>query len=91
MLNSRNLELLYRGRDSKGWIAAVVFSPDGSKLALASADNAVYIYDAKNGFALLFTCEGHSSGVRHLDFSLDSQFMQSCSAEFEIVDPSTHK
>ena len=60
----------------------MAFSPDGSKLALASADTTVYVYDAKNGFSLLFTCEGHASGVAQVDFSLDSQFIQSCSAQY---------
>lgn len=64
------------------------FSPDGSLLALGSRDNAIYTYQVKDNyrkFSRLGRCMGHSSIVTHLDWSIDSQFIQSNSAENELM------
>lgn len=41
-----NMEIVYEGRDSRSWIRACCFSPDGKSFALASTDNKIYLYDA---------------------------------------------
>ena len=40
------------GRDAKGTVAEVVYSPDGHVLALSSWDNSVYLYSVANGYKL---------------------------------------
>jgi len=42
------------------------------------------VYDAKNGFGLLYTCSAPTA-VTQLDFSLDSQFLQGCSADYALT------
>lgn len=46
-----NMEIVYEGRDSRSWIRACCYSPDGKTFALASTDNKIYLYDSKS-FAL---------------------------------------
>lgn len=43
-----NMEIVFEGRDSRSWIRACCFSPDGKSFAVASTDNKVYIYDSKS-------------------------------------------
>lgn len=43
-----NMEIIFEGRDSRSWIRACCFSPDGKSFAVASTDNKVYIYDSKS-------------------------------------------
>lgn len=45
------MEIVFEGRDSRSWIRACCFSPNGNTFALASTDNKIYIYDSKS-FAL---------------------------------------
>lgn len=42
------MEIVFEGRDSRSWIRACCFSPDGKSFAVASTDNKVYIYDSKS-------------------------------------------
>lgn len=46
-----NMEIVFEGRDSRSWIRACCYSPDGKIFALASTDNKIYLYDSKS-FAL---------------------------------------
>jgi len=45
VFNTESWQVVYAARDSRKWITAVRFSPDGNTLAVASADRSVYIYD----------------------------------------------
>lgn len=73
-------------------ILGVAFSPDGTKLATASADHAVKIWDLGNGHELL-SYNGHTDKVRCLAFSPDGKSIASGGAEKEIKiwDPATGK
>ena len=50
---------IYSDRNSRQWIEAIQYSPDGSKCAVGSHDNQIRIYDANNGYSLLATCSAH--------------------------------
>ncbi len=83
-----------------GEINALVFSPDGQRLATASSDETVKIWDLSNGHEIL-TYTGHSSGqtgsqrnkVRCLVWSNDGKFIVSAGMEknIKIWDPATGK
>lgn len=61
-------------------IESLAFSPDGRMLATGGSytNHYVRLWDAQSG-ALLRTLEGHTSGVSHVLFSSDSQFLISAS------------
>jgi WD40 repeat protein/Ca2+-binding EF-hand superfamily protein len=72
---------------SNKMISDIKFSPDGNYLATASSDCNIYLYkssDAKN-FIRLAVCRGHSGAVTHIDFSLNSQFLQSNATDCSLL------
>ncbi|CAM9178110.1 unnamed protein product, partial [Ectocarpus sp. 13 AM-2016] len=79
-----NMEILYEGRDSRSWIRACCFSPDGKSFAVASTDNKIYIYDSKS-YALKAKAQKHNSPLVALDFSEDSNYVQSASEDNELL------
>merc|ERR1719206_39249 len=88
VLDATTREVLGVHQDGGEPVHVAKFSPDGSLLALGSRDNAIYTYQVKDNyrkFSRLGRCMGHSSFVTHLDWSVDSQFIQSNSAENELM------
>jgi WD40 repeat protein len=64
-------------------VNSVAFSHDSSKLASASDDNMVKVWDASSG-ACLQTLEGHSSQVFSVAFSHDSSKLASASGDHTV-------
>jgi len=60
---------------AKEWISDIKFSPDNTKIAVGSHDDAIYILTYPD---LTFTkrsrMKKHSSFITHLDWSFDSNF-----------------
>jgi WD40 repeat protein len=75
-----------------GAVTAVQFSPDGSKLASASSDGKVMVWNPSTG-AHLHTLEDHSGWVNAVQFSPDGNKLASASASWHnnvmVWDPST--
>ena len=61
-----------------GWVSAVMFSPDGQRVASASYDGTVRLWESATG-ALLNTLEGHSDLVSAVIFSPDGKLIASVS------------
>ena len=57
------------------------YSPDGKFLAAGSNDMTVYIMSVTNYKKQVAKCKGNSSSITHLDWSKDSQFIMTNSAD----------
>ena len=64
-------------------VSSVAFSHDSARLASASWDNTVKIWDASSGECLQ-TLEGHSGDVRSVAFSHDSARLASASSDSTV-------
>ncbi|MEH1891862.1 MAG: ribosome assembly protein 4, partial [Nostoc sp.] len=65
-------------------VLSVVFSPDGQRLASASYDNTIRLWDAATGKPLQ-TLSGHSSRVLSVVFSPDGQRLASASYDKTVI------
>lgn len=70
--------------DSDEWIEAISYSPCGSKLAVGSHDNNVYVYDASS-YELLGKCTKHNSFIVSVDWSEDSSYLRTVCGAHELL------
>ena len=59
------------------------YSPDGQYLAVGSNDNFVDVYSVSGGYKHVGKCSGSSSFITHIDWSVDSQHLQTNSGASE--------
>jgi microtubule-associated protein-like 6 len=91
VLEANTLKELFSAHDAKEWISDIKFSPDGKLLAAGSHDNSVYVYSVSGGggaryaFKLRFKYSRHNSYITHLDFSADSQYLQTNCGAYELL------
>lgn len=84
---STNLRIYSAWKHSAKPITCLRFSPDGLNLAVASEDKNIYLYrsEDKKSFRRQAVCRGHSGTVCHLDFSANSQFLQSNGQDLALL------
>ncbi|MCQ2819417.1 MAG: EF-hand domain-containing protein, partial [archaeon] len=72
-------------------IEEIKFSPCGNFLAVGGIDkdkdafSHIFIYDVKKNFKLLKKMKGHTSRITHIDWSKDSEYVQSNSSSYELL------
>lgn len=83
-----SLKIYSTWKHSNKIINDIKFSPNDNIIAAASADTNIYIYK-KNSDNKTFTrqavCRGHSGGVTHIDFSMDSLYLQSNGTDYSLL------
>jgi len=88
VLDSATREVFGVYQDGGEPVHSVRFSPDGTLLALGSRDNAVYTYQVKDNYrkySRIGRCLGHTAHITQLDWSKDSQYIRSNSADHEVM------
>ncbi|XP_069116291.1 echinoderm microtubule-associated protein-like 2 isoform X5 [Argopecten irradians] len=81
-------EIVSTHTDGNEQIECLLFSPDGGYLALGSRDNYVYIYEVLDDgqrYNRIGRCQGHSSFITHIDWSVDGQNLVSNSGDYEVL------
>lgn len=63
-------------KDRKEVIHELKFSPDGSFLAVGSNDGMVDVYAVAQRYKKVGECSRSASFITHLDWSVDSRFLQ---------------
>nr|CCA15182.1 hCG1784313 putative [Albugo laibachii Nc14] len=77
-------------RPAKEWISDIKFSPCCRFLAFGSHDNNIYIYHVQHSdthvrIKRFKTFRKHHSYITHLDFSIDSSYLQSNCGAYELL------
>lgn len=83
--DASSLQMKLVKKDRKNPISEIKFSPDGQYLAVGCVDFLIFIYDVTKNFTLLKKMKGHVSRVTHMDFSEDSQIIQSNSTSYDLL------
>ncbi|ETV84876.1 hypothetical protein, variant [Aphanomyces astaci] len=65
-------------------ISVVKYSFDGKTLAVGSHDQRIYLYTAP-AYSKRCVLRGHSSYITHLDFTLDTHYLQSNCGAYELL------
>ena len=60
------------------------YSPDGSKLAVGSHDNNVYIYST-DSYTLLGKCTKNNSFITSVDWAADGSYIRTVSGSYELL------
>src|SRR2546423_7586647 len=65
------------------YINVIAFSPDGKRIASASNDRTIKLWDVSSG-TMLRSLEEHASGVNSIAFSADGKFLASASMDTTV-------
>ncbi|XP_033874936.2 echinoderm microtubule-associated protein-like 6 isoform X2 [Acipenser ruthenus] len=76
VLRVRDMTEVVHIKDRKEVIHEMKFSPDGSNLAVGSNDGLVDVYAVAQRYKKVGECNKSSSFITHLDWSVDSKYLQ---------------
>ena len=81
----RTRQLAAKRRYARQAVGVLQYGPDGRVLAAGSAEMAVDLLAAGNGYKRTARCTGHSGTITGVDFSEDGAVIQTCSNAYEIL------
>uniref|UniRef100_G1KN37 EMAP like 5 n=1 Tax=Anolis carolinensis TaxID=28377 RepID=G1KN37_ANOCA len=76
VLRVRDMTEVVHIKDRKEAIHELKYSPDGNFLSVGSNDNSVDIYGVVQRYKKVGECIGSTSFITHMDWSLDSKYLQ---------------
>ncbi|XP_059515968.1 echinoderm microtubule-associated protein-like 4 isoform X3 [Myotis daubentonii] len=88
VLDAETRDLVSIHTDGNEQLSVMRYSVDGTRLAVGSHDNFIYLYIvSENGrkYSRHGKCTGHSSYITHLDWSPDNEYIMSNSGDYEIL------
>ena len=72
-------------KDRKQLISCVKYSPNGEYLLAGGQDFNIFVYQVNKNYNLFGKLSGHVSRVTHIDFSKDSESIQSISSSYDLL------
>ena len=71
----------------KEWIEAIEYNSDGTRIAVGSHDNKIYVYNVTDDckYKPFTALKGHSSYITALDWSLDNSYIRSTCGAYELL------
>ena len=84
ILNCADFSKIKEIPDRKKQVSELKFSPNGKYLAIAAHDSRIRIYNTA-GWKQIGECRGHHSTVTHVDWSEDSESLQSNCTSYELL------
>ena len=84
-LNLSNI--IFKSKRPKEWIEIMRYNSDGTKLAVGSHDNFIYIWNtsADGKYNIFGRLKGHSSFITGLDWSQDNEKIRSSCGAYELL------
>ena len=79
--------IISKKNDPKEWIEIMRYNIGGTKLAVGSHDNYIYIYNTREegNYTPHGKLKGHSSYITALDWSIDNQWIRSSCGAYELL------
>jgi echinoderm microtubule-associated protein-like 6 len=86
LLDEEKLKPVWDAHDCQHGISDLKYSPSGHALAAAGMDRHIHIYKTGSSqYTRVACCRGHSSVVRHMDWSSDGTTIQSMCSAYEVL------
>jgi WD40 repeat protein len=76
--------ILFNVLISSSWIHTMAYSPNGQQLAVGCHDSMIYLLETKS-YSCRFKCKGHHSFITAIDYSKDSNYLQTTSGDYELL------
>lgn len=67
------------------WIQTMKFNPEGNILAVGTHGMVIVLLDATKGYRFRQRLKAHKCAITHLDWSVDSSFIQSVCVGYELL------